>query len=210
MGLMPLTLLISLPRWLISTILALVCELLLAPFVAAYIAWRTCHDRQDTFDSITGLLRWFVTLDNGPDGDDGWKSEHFVSLNATDYGFKRFLKRWLWIGVRNRAYGLSQGPLSAELTSDYYAYYGDPTIENRPVGKSGWFFACTPATFCWYSIHRWGQSDRCLRVHLGWKSKTIAEQLERLKPALPSEPIKTRAMLVLSPNPLMGFIEPGK
>ena len=151
-------------------------------------------------DKLPKWLSWFDTPDNPLDGDGGWRDGHFLSLNETGYGWRRWLKRTLWLW-RNAAYGFSESVCGALVMEELsqVSVYGDPTIQNRPHGKSGWFLCWVDHYWSFMLVYRWGQSDKCLRIYLGWKLKTEAERGEVLD--------SVTRMLVLSINPFMGFVQ---
>lgn len=148
-------------EWGIDLVLNLVVTaiaMIIAPVLPAFA---------DDHGILPSWLNWFQTQDNTLDGDDGWKTEHFV-------GYPRYLKRILWLW-RNPAYGFSQCVLAARLEpSDTLTIYGDPKTSNIP-GHSGWVWRQVNDIngLKWFQIYVVWQypfkPDRCLRLNFGWK-----------------------------------------
>lgn len=116
---------------------------------------------------LPSWLGWFQTLDNSLDGDEGWKTEHYV-------GWPQYPKRVLWLW-RNPGYGFSQKVLAAKFErNDEYEVYGDETVSNIP-GNSGHVLRVVyrngiPHYFQYYLIRQYKfKTDRCFRLNLGWK-----------------------------------------
>jgi len=81
-------------------------------------------------------LSWFQTPDNSLYGDKGWQTIHYPN-------YKSYLGKVLWL-VRNSAYGLIYGPLSAKFNSiDEIVYAGNPKLEKKDPRDVGQFFKAT-------------------------------------------------------------------
>jgi hypothetical protein len=123
---------------------------------------------------LPSWLWWFQTIDNDLDGDSGWHTAHFTNLESTSYGFKRWLKRTLWL-MRNRAYGFADSVSGVKIVvGDVIQVKGNPDITNSG-GVAGSFYAeafssgsDTPKAWCYMLVWNWGLG-RCLRIYLGWK-----------------------------------------
>lgn len=150
--------------------LATLLSYLIAPIIVPFAATR-----------LPKAFRWMETYDNDLDGDNGWKTEHFV-------GWPRYIKRVLWLW-RNPV-----GTLDYWLgaTVDKPRVWGDPKTSNRP-GHSGLCFARSGRFWMLYYVRQWGESKRCLRIYLGWKLMSAVHGN------------RGRFPLVYSINPLMGF-----
>lgn len=151
-------------------------------------------------DRLPWWLSWFDTPDNPLDGDGGWRDEHLLFLNSNAYGFKRWLKRTLWL-YRNCAYGFSESVCGAKLATNMpVRVYGDPFIQNRPHGKAGWFYATVgDDRWCFMFVMKWPFVGICFRVYFGWKVKPEAE--------LDMVAFPVTRMLVFTGNPFMGFVK---
>lgn len=201
-------------KWFLFSLAEIVVELasfFIVPFAVAYATIKK-------MDVLPNAMRWFETHDNDLDGDAGWKNEHLVSLNSSAYGAKRWLKRVLWL-YRNRAYRFSYDVTGVTVGLCRVHVIGDPTIQNRPVGKSGWFYCevfshkFVPVAWCYMFVWQIPfLPSRCVRVYLGWKIKEIAETAARMSGGgwcYVGQPPK-KYMSVHAANPLMGYAEGDK
>jgi hypothetical protein len=117
---------------------------------------------------LTRRLWWYQTPDNSLDGDNGWRTEHFV-------GWPRYIKRVLWLW-RNPMYGLAwDGPLAAKIkVGDLVATAGDPWIKNRQNAIAGSYF-CTVGDHWNYKLVQPLYGDTALMLEFGWKLQEFAQ-----------------------------------
>lgn len=107
-------------------------------------------------------LSWFQTADNSLYGDKGWQTIHYPA-------YKSYLGQVLWL-VRNSAYGLIYGPLSAKFDriSDI-ASVGNPRLDKRNPDHAGQSFTAQCGDyFQWMKIVRVPMLKRAFYVNIGW------------------------------------------
>ena len=161
---------IELPVWIISYIIA--------PIIVLF--------QKD--GQLPKSLKWFQPYDNDLYGGRDWKVMHPPPENQTWW----IMTRYLW---RN-----SIGTFSYTITGllpDTSIFYvqGDKSVQNRPYpGKSGVLFVMTRNSFMFYWVRQWKNSDKCIRLLVGWKLMTLAQT---------GTAVQTE--LVLTFNPIMGF-----
>lgn len=107
-------------------------------------------------------LSWFQPSDNSLWGDKGWQTIHYPA-------YKSYLGQVLWL-VRNSAYGLIYGPLSAKFDRiGDIASVGNPRLDRRNPDHIGqWFEASYAGYFQWMKIIRVPFLKRSIYVNLGW------------------------------------------
>lgn len=187
---------LMLPLWMVVNLIAYFGSPLLALFARA--SEGLC-DNGNAFRSgprLPGWLSWFQTFDNDLDGDGAWQrmeADHWAwraSLAAWPC-VQAYLGRIGWL-MRNPAYGFERDVLAASVSpGDVVAFSGDPFIQDKPVGREGHCYITIGKYWNLVYVKRFG--DRCLKVNLGWKLKTYAENPARVS----SEPV---AQYVLSPR----------
>jgi hypothetical protein len=114
-------------------------------------------------------LEWWQTPDNSLDGDDGWRTEHFI-------GWPRYTKRVLWLW-RNPMYGLAWGPLALKIIPRDTAnrrIRGNPWIRNRANAVAGSYY-CRIGRAWNLKIIRPLAGDTALMLELGWKLQEFAQ-----------------------------------
>lgn len=132
-------------------------------------------------------LSWFDTFDNSLYGDHGWRTEH----RPDDWNTIAGMGAWL---RRNPAYGFERSILAAIIKpSDKVTYYGDPSIQDKPKGKTGWCFTRVGSYWNFYAILPTAPGY-CFILNFGWKLKTYAENPDRVK-------TQATAQYVFSPRP---------
>lgn len=149
-------------------------------------------------------LWWFQTPDNSLDGDGGWQREHAQWRYELPDPLRTYVGRVGWL-LRNPAYGFEwAGPLCARIDpTAAVRFIGDPWIQNRPNGKSGFCLTVIDnpdGPSFWHLYWVKAISDGyCLNINLGWKLKTYAEDPSRRL-------TKPLAMFCFSPR-IAAFVE---
>lgn len=107
-------------------------------------------------------LSWFQTPDNSLYGDKGWQTIHYPA-------YKSYLGQVLWL-VRNSAYGLICGPLSAKFDRiGDIASVGNPRLDKRNPDHAGQSFTAQYGDyFQWMKIVRVPILKRSIYVNIGW------------------------------------------
>ena len=107
-------------------------------------------------------LSWFQTPDNSLYGDKGWQTIHYPA-------YKSYLGQVLWL-VRNSAYGLIYGPLSAKFDRiGDIASVGNPRLDKRNPDHAGQSFTAQCGDyFQWMKIVRVPMLKRSFYVNIGW------------------------------------------
>ena len=107
-------------------------------------------------------LSWFQTPDNSLYGDKGWQTIHYPN-------YKSYLGMVLWL-VRNSAYGLIYGPLSAKFTRiTDIIYTGNTKIDRKNPKDVGQFFKATCKDYFQYlKIIKLPLLNYSIYVNLGW------------------------------------------
>lgn len=172
-----------LPLWFVFNLLAL----LLAPVLALFFEDRAGFcDNGNSYGvepRLPTCLSWFATEDNSLLGDAAWRSMaadhwHWRARFAPWPALQAYLGRlgWLW---RNPAYGFERSVLAASIApSDTVACRGDPLIQDGSNGREGYCYTTIGDYWNLVLIRRIGH--RCVKVDLGWKLKTYAEQPGRV------------------------------
>lgn len=146
---------------------------------------------------------WFQTPDASLDGDDGWKTQHWLfRFKIPNQFLSTYIGRMGWL-IRNPGYGFDWlGPVGAKIEDTMeIVSLGNINVRNRPNGTTGYSFVAlfgdhTYWQFTW--VMRYFNSNLCLYITLGWKVRTYAEDPSRLK----SEP---NAMFCFSPRLFASF-----
>jgi hypothetical protein len=103
-----------------------------------------------------------MTPDNSLYGDNGWQTIHYPN-------YKSYLGQVLWL-VRNSAYGLIYGPLSAKFDriGDIISV-GDPQLDRHNPAHAGLSFTAHCGDyFQWMKIVRVPLLKRQIYVNIGW------------------------------------------
>lgn len=150
-------------RWLglapLSIIISLVAKLL-APILPAFAS-------RDGW--LPSWLWWFQTPDNPLDGDNGWKSGHWLWAYHLPPVISTYVRRVGWL-LRNSAYGFDA----------FAGFDGKPTAALRAWGNvkaadavPGLYFkvlANPDGSTAWQLFAMWHYSSRMgVRLNLGWK-----------------------------------------
>lgn len=117
-------------------------------------------------------LSWFQTPDNSLYGDKGWQTIHYPA-------YKSYLGQVLWL-VRNSAYGLIYGPLSARF--EHVACIrsiGNPRLDrHNPDHVGQTFLAWYKEYFQYMKIGKLPLVNRSIYVNFGWLFDPFVENPE--------------------------------
>lgn len=189
-----------LPKWAAVNLAAYA----LAPYLATQYEVRNglCNNGHDYLDEPRLLLKWweFQTPDNSLLGDGAWKAMEpghwpWRDKLACWPALQSYAGRlgWLW---RNPAYGCENSSLAAFVSaSDGVTFDGDPWIQDGPNGREGVCFVKVGQYWSYNRVKRIGGS-RCIKIELGWKLKTYAEDASRLA----TEPVAQYALSIRFPK----------
>lgn len=165
------------------------------PLFALFQMGNSDNNNKRAFEPrLPKWLSWFMTPDNSLYGDHGWQTVHYPK-------YKSYLGQVLWL-IRNSAYGLIYGPLSAEFEhiDDIYST-GNPNLDRKKYAHAGGAFTARHGDyFQWMKIVDVPVLKRTFYVNLGWLFDPFVEN--------PDTPNDYRAPLKFSIKPGIRYGHP--
>lgn len=121
---------------------------------------------------LPSWLSWFQTPDNSLDGDDGWKTEHWLWRYKLPEAICSYVGRvgWLW---RNPTYGY--GLVILENPTEP-TYIGNPKVNDNP-GVEGSCLVTGNGLFQFVFVKKISDT-KCFYLNCGWNIKGLIGNLE--------------------------------
>jgi hypothetical protein len=157
------------PCWFLFNLFALCVNWFLPVFATMQEGPVNDNNGVGTEPRLPSYLSWFMTEDNSLLGDGGFKETH-------DCGYWSQVA-WLY---RNSAYGFERSVLAAKIKPGDRIYSeGDRFVQDKPMGRAGTFRVFIGEYWSYDRIIQITKTQ-CMKISLGWKLKTYAEDTTRL------------------------------
>lgn len=121
---------------------------------------------------LPSWLSWFQTPDNSLDGDNGWKTEHWLWRYKLPEAICVYVGRigWLW---RNPTYGYGLVILENPIEP---TYIGNSKVNDSP-GVEGWCLVSGNGLFQFVFVKKI-TTTKCIYLNCGWNIKGLIGNLE--------------------------------
>jgi hypothetical protein len=168
--------------WAVFNIIAYLGAPILALFAVDRLGPIDNNNGTDIEPRLPLWLAWFDSYDNSLLGDGAWKrmeAGHWEWRANYSGWLQQYLGRVGWL-LRNPAYGFERAILAAKIKpTDIVDVFGDPCIQDKPVGREGSCYTEVGDYWAFDFVRRIGDT-RCIKINLGWKLKTYAEDPTRV------------------------------